>query len=54
MRDLVEYVRGVDVIKAVSLQEETIFGREEWDCLQERPTNRVPDSLYLPIANVAH
>jgi hypothetical protein len=45
MRDLVEYVRGVDVIKAVSLQEETIFGREEWDCLRGQPTNRVQNSL---------
>ena len=40
-RDLAEYVRGMDVIRAVNLQEETIFGRKEWDCLMSLETNRV-------------
>ena len=38
---LVEYVRGIDVVRAVSLQEETMFGAEEWDCLRYRQNNRV-------------
>lgn len=40
-RDLAEYVRGMDVIRAVSTQDETIFGREEWDCLMCLDTNKV-------------
>lgn len=43
--DLVEYVRGIDVVRAVSLQEGTMFGAEEWDCLRYRQNNRVQQSL---------
>jgi hypothetical protein len=40
-RSLAEYVRGMDVIRAVSVQDETIFGKEEWDCLMSLETNKV-------------
>jgi len=31
----------MDVIRAASLGEETIFGREEWDCLRTPESNKV-------------
>jgi len=44
-RGLAEYVRGMDVIRAVSIQDETIFGREEWDCLLSLESNNVSPRL---------
>jgi hypothetical protein len=32
-RSLAEYVRGMDAIRAVSQQEECMFGNDEWDSL---------------------
>jgi len=34
---LVEYVRGMDVIRAATQEDETMFGDEEWDWLSNKP-----------------
>jgi hypothetical protein len=66
-RLLAENIRGMDVIRAISLGEETIFGRDEWDCLGTpgsdkvflfvKITNKQPINsifrLYAKVANIA-
>ena len=48
-RVLAKYVRGFDIIRAMSNQEDTIFGTPEWDHLGEGSFVRVLS--YIDIAN---
>lgn len=43
-RVLAKYVRGFDIIRAMSNQEETMFGEKDWDHLGEGSFVRVAPS----------
>lgn len=51
-RVFAEYVRGMDSVRAVSQQDETIFGNDEWDALGTSESNKV--SLHLHPLTIAY